>query len=324
MGHLRSFTVATGGILIALALSYAYGATFDPPSEEGFIEVSGGSVWYRVVGEGDKLPILLLHGGPGVPSYYLDPLAELSQDRPVIFLDQLGCGRSDRHTDTSLMTVEKHVEQLEQVRLALGLEEFYLYGHSWGTMLGMDYYLKHPERVKGLILASPAISTALWMKDAEQLIATLPDSIQRAIHTNVERGTFDAPAYQQALLYYYQRFVARKLPWGPTLDSTFAAMNPTVYEFMWGPSEFTATGNLKSYDRTDQLKEVDVPTLFICGEYDEARPETTRYYQSLVPDGTLAVIEEAAHLTMHDNPGRDVEEINAFLNNIEQVQASEQ
>ena len=323
MNALRFLVLVIGLICIEFAPASSYARTAEPPIEEGFIEITGGKVWYRTVGDGDKTPILLLHGGPGVPSYYLEPLAALGEERPVIFLDQLGCGRSDRHVDTSLMTIEKHIEQLEQVRSALGLEAFYLYGHSWGTMLGMDYYLKHPDRVKGLILASPAISTTLWMKDAEQLIATLPDSIQTAIHTNVAQGTFDAPDYQAALLYYYQRYVARKLPWGPTLDSTFAAMNPDIYEFMWGPSEFTATGSLKTYDRTDQLKAVNVPTLFICGEYDEARPETTRYYQRLVPDATLAVIEEAAHLTMHDNPGRDVAEISQFLAGVEQVQASE-
>ena len=97
---------------------------------EGFINVKGGKVWYRIVGEGDKTPILLLHGGPGVPSYYLNPLAALSKDRPVIFLDQLGCGRSDVITDTSLLTVENFVEELEQFKQALGLKDYYLYGQS--------------------------------------------------------------------------------------------------------------------------------------------------------------------------------------------------
>ena len=104
--------------------------TNSAPTKEGFIEVKGGKIWYRIDGEGDKTPVLLLHGGPGSSSFYLEPLKELSQDRPVIFLDQLGCGRSTRITDTTLMTIEKNVEQLEQVRKALRLDKFYLYGHS--------------------------------------------------------------------------------------------------------------------------------------------------------------------------------------------------
>ena len=143
---------------------------------EGFAEVTGGKVWYRIVGEGDKTPLLLLHGGPGVPSYYLNPLAALSKDRPVIFIDQLGCGRSDRNIDTTLMTIENYVEQL---KIVLGLKEFYLYGHSWGTMLGTEYYYAYPDGIKALILSSSSISIPMWLKDADTLISTLPDSIQR-------------------------------------------------------------------------------------------------------------------------------------------------
>jgi proline iminopeptidase len=102
---------------------------------EGFINVKGGKVWYRIVGEGKKTPILMLHGGPGIPSYYLKPLAELSKDRPVIFFDQLGCGKSDKITDTTLMTIDNYVAELGEVINHLGLKVFYLYGQSWGTMI---------------------------------------------------------------------------------------------------------------------------------------------------------------------------------------------
>jgi proline iminopeptidase len=284
---------------------------------EGYVEVTGGKVWYRIVGQGDQTPLLLLHGGPGFPSYYLNPLAALSKDRPVIFLDQLGCGRSDNLEDTSLMTVDAFVEQLEQFRASLGLEEFYLYGHSWGTMLGMDYYVKYPQHIQALILASPALSTSKWTEDAEVLIATLPESVQMAINTNVETGTYDAPEYQQAINEYYQRFVARKLPWDPNMDSTFTQANEEIYNHMWGPSEFTATGNLKYYDRTADLSKIEVATLYICGEYDEARPPTVQYYQSLTPGSKFVMIENAAHVTMHDNPQRDIEVISSFLNEID-------
>lgn len=284
---------------------------------EGYVEVTGGKVWYKIVGSGDQTPLLLLHGGPGFPGYYLNPLAALGKDRPVIFFHQLGCGRSDLHEDTGLMTTDVFVEQLEQFRASMGLEEFYLYGHSWGTMLGMDYYLKYPRHIKAMILASPALSAAKWTEDAEVLIATLPDSLQMAIRTNVENGTFDAPEYQQAINEYYQRFVARKLPWDANIDSTFSQANEHIYNYMWGPSEFTATGNLKDYDRTADLSKIKVPTLYICGEFDEARPATVQYYQSLTPGAKFALIEDAAHITMHDNPGKDIQVISSFLNEIE-------
>lgn len=102
---------------------------------EGYVDVPGGKVWYRVVGGGDRTPLLLLHGGPGSPSYYLEPLGALADERPVVFYDQLGAGRSDQPTDTTLWRVDRFVEELAAVRAALGLDEVHILGHSWGTML---------------------------------------------------------------------------------------------------------------------------------------------------------------------------------------------
>ena len=287
-------------------------------SGEGFIDVTGGKVWYKVVGEGDKTPILLLHGGPGFTSYYLNPMDELGKERPVIFFDQLGCGRSDREIDTTLMTVESYVKRLEELRVSLGLKEFYLYGHSWGTMLALEYYLSYPDHIKAMILASPALSVSKWTEDANKLISTLPDSIQTAIQTNVENNTFDTPSYEHAISVFYQRYVARKLPWDANMDSTFAGANLNVYNYMWGPSEFTATGTLMNYERTDKLPEIKIPTLYVCGEFDEARPETVKYFQSLTPGAKIAVIKDAAHVTTHDNPDQNNQAIADFLKELEQ------
>lgn len=283
---------------------------------EGFIPVDGGKVWYRVTGTGNKTPVLVLHGGPGVPSYYLKPLDALGKDRQIIFYDQLGCGKSDRISDTSLMTTEHYVAEIGQVIKALGLKEFYLYGQSWGTMIGTDYYLKNPEGIKALILSSPAISIPMWLKDADSLISTLPDSIQHAIRINEQRKTFDVPEYKQAVQVYYEHFLARKLPWSADIDSSFSQIGKS-YQYMWGPSEFTATGELKTYDRTDRLGEIKVPTLFIAGEFDEARPSTVKYYQSLVPGAQFEMVKGAGHLTMQDEPDQSNKVVIEFLESLE-------
>ena len=283
---------------------------------EGYIKVDGGKVWYRVTGNGNKTPILVLHGGPGAPSYYLKPLSALGVDRKVIFYDQLGCGKSDRSTDTTLMTVDHYVEELKTVVNHFGLKEFYLYGQSWGTMLGTDYYLKYPQGIKAMILSSPAISIPLWLKDADILLSSLPDSIENTVRIYEKNKNFSAPAYQEAVMVYYQNFVARKLPWSADIDSTFSQLGQS-YQYMWGPSEFTATGSLKTYDRTNRLGEIKVPTLFITGEFDEARPSTVTYYQSLVPGAKFEVIEGAAHITMQDKPEESNSVVMDFLNNLE-------
>jgi proline iminopeptidase len=284
---------------------------------EGFINVDGGKVWYRVVGNGNKTPILVLHGGPGAPSYYLKPLDALGADRKIIFYDQLGCGKSDHTTDTNTMTVDHFVEEVKTVVQHFGLKEFYLYGQSWGTMLGTDYYLKYPQGIRALILSSPAISIPMWLRDADTLLSTLPDSIQNAVRINEQNNSYDSPAYQQALQVYYQNFLARRLPWSADIDSAFSQMGQS-YQYMWGPSEFTALGALKTYDRTNRLGEIKIPTLFITGEFDEARPSTVKYYQSLVPGAKFELIKGAAHLTMQDKPGESNKVVIDFLDSLEE------
>ena len=317
MKNLLMLSLAAFAFYALLSLNNQTGQT-SLKSGEGYIELESGKVWYRIMGQGDKTPLLLLHGGPGFPSYYLNPLGELSLDRPVIFIDQPGCGRSEMSLDKSQMTVDFFVENLEHVRTALGLQEFYLYGHSWGTMLAADYYLKYPEPIKALIMASPALSAKQWADDTRSLIESLPDSLQTAIMESEEKGTYDDPKYQEALNVFYQQFVARKMPWDANIDSTFAGANMDIYHYMWGPSEFTATGTLQNYDRTERLKEIKAPTLYICGEFDEALPSTVKHYQSLTPGAKFVQIDKAAHLTMHDDPEQDLQHIREFLNGLEQ------
>ncbi len=272
-----------------------------PIIKEGFINVKGGKVWYRINGTGNKTPLLLLHGGPGSSSFNLDGLAELGNDRPIIFIDQLGCGRSTRITDTSLMTIENYVEQVAQIRKALHLKKFYLYGHSWGTMLGIDYYLKYPRAIKAIVFSSPCFSTKAWTNDADTLIASLPEAIQNAIRENEKNKTYSNEAYQKAVTIYYKNFVKRSEVAKSRSDSSSKYFGANVYEFMWGPSEFTATGNLLKYDRLKDLPTIKVPTLLMAGEYDEARPSTVKYFQSLISGSEFKMIPNAGHATIIDN-----------------------
>ncbi|HEY5564005.1 MAG TPA: proline iminopeptidase-family hydrolase, partial [Rhodothermia bacterium] len=273
---------------------------------EGYVDVPGGQVWYRIVGSGEATPLLVLHGGPGAPHYYLKPLAALADERPVVFYDQLGAGRSVAPNDTSLWTIDRFVRELAQVRQALGLDEVHILGQSWGTILALEYMMTDPTGVKSVIMSSPAISIPRWLADADSLVATLPDSLQAVIVSNEAAGTYDSPDYQEAVMAFYGLYLARKHPWSPDTDSTFAQFNLDLYGYMWGPSEFTATGTLKDYDGSDRLSELRVPVLFTTGRYDEATPATVAYYQSQVPGAELAILEESAHLTMQDEPEENV------------------
>jgi proline iminopeptidase len=283
---------------------------------QGYIQVDGGKIWYRVVGKGNGIPMLLLHGGPGVPSYYLKPMSALGADRKLIFFDQLGCGKSDHITDTTLMTVDHYVAEVQKVVEHFGLKEYYLFGQSWGTMLGTEFYLAHPEGIKAVILSSPAVSIPLWLKDADSLISLLPDSTQQAIRINEKSKNYEAPEYKRGVQVFYENFVARKKPWSADVDSAFLQLG-AQYGYMNGPSEFTIVGPLKTFDRTDRLHEIKVPTLFITGEFDEAAPNTVRYYQSLVPGAKFEIIPGSGHLTMQDSPEQSNKVVSDFLKNLE-------
>lgn len=284
---------------------------------ENYINTENGKIWYRIIGNGSETPILTLHGGPGGKSRYFYPISSISEDRPIILFDQLGSGRSDFHEDTSLLKVENFIAQVEQVKESIGLSDFYLLGQSWGSALALEYYLRQPEGIKGLIFSGPFFSTSLWEKDADTLISSLSDSIQMIIKESEMSGSFDTKEYKYADSVYWATF-GRRHPWPKhELDTIEALSNDFIYNYMWGPSEFTALGTLKKYDKHKHLSKIKVPTLFIAGEYDEARESTVRYFQSLVPGSKVAIIDDAGHSSMTDNPDQYLKALKTFIQDAE-------
>jgi proline-specific peptidase len=281
-------------------------------AREGFIEVPGGRVWYRSVGEGGT-PLLCLHGGPGFTHYYLEPLEALADRRQVIFYDQLGCGRSDRPADGALWTVDRFVEELATVRAALGLERLHLFGSSWGGMLAMQYVLDRRPALESLILCGSPASMIRWVKDCDELLAEEPDDVRRVIREHEEAGFTACPEYQSAILGFYRAHVCRMSPWPAGLERSFAEAGYEVYNAMNGPSEFTVTGTLKTWDIMDRLGEIGVPTLLVGGRYDECRPAHMEEMHRRIAGSRLATIEDASHLCFAEQPGEFNDLVNSFL-----------
>lgn len=314
----RRWPLAAALVLLCLSTACGSGGTDAGPSEgEGFVEVPGGEVWYRVDGSGPGTPLLTLHGGPGATSHYLRPLARLSGERPVVFYDQLGSGRSQRPTADSLWRVGRFVEELRRVREALNLEEVHLLGHSWGAVLAIEYMLTEPEGVRSVVLASMTPSVDQWLEDTGRLVSALPDSLRETIRRHEEAGTTDDPAYQAAVMDFYHRYLSLSDPWPAILDSTFQTFGGQVYATMWGPSEFTATGRLRDWDARGRLGGIEVPVLVTVGDTDEMSVASARDMAGRLPDARLVVIEDAAHLTMVDRPERYAEVVGAFLREVE-------
>lgn len=215
-----------------------------------------------------------------MPSYYLECLADLSDNYQVVFFDQLGCGRSERPEDLSLWTVPRAVAEVEAVRNALDLGRVALLGHSWGGFLALSYAAAHADHVSEVVLSSPLVSVDRWMGDAAELVSRLPSEVRRTIQTHEEQGDFDAPEYAAATMAFYRQFFCKLDPWPPELDQTFKEMGDQAYEAMWGPSEFTQTGNLRGQDLSPLLDDMPMRSLWICGSDDEVLPATLKGFAS--------------------------------------------
>jgi proline-specific peptidase len=281
-------------------------------AQEGFIEVPGGRVWYRSVGEGGT-PLLCLHGGPGFTHYYLEPLEALADRRQVIFYDQLGCGKADRPQDTALWTVDRFVAELAVVRDALGLDRLHLFGSSWGGMLAMQYVLDRRPALESLILCGSPASMIRWVKDCDELLSAQPAEVYATIREHEEAGFTACPEYQSAILGFYREHVCRMSPWPVGLERSFAEAGYDVYTTMNGPSEFTVTGTLKTWDIMDRLPEIEVPTLLVGGRHDECRPGHLEEMHRRIAGSRLAVIENASHLCFAEQPAEFNDLVNGFL-----------
>ncbi len=288
--------------------------------QEGFIPVGEYRVWYRIVGGGaehENIPLLTLHGGPGVPHDYITDLAVLASDsRRVIFYDQLGCGRSDQPNDTSLWTIKRSVEEIGIARRALGLEKVHLWGQSFGGLFALEYALSQPQGLVSLILASSTSSIPLWVAEANRLRQALPPEVQATLLRHEQAGTLDDPAYMQATNVYYDRHVIRLKPIPPHVQR---AMDQTgqVYLTMNGPTEFHVTGTIKDWDRTDRLSEIHIPTLITSGRYDESTPLLNEVLHKGIAGSEWVIFEQSSHMAHVEERDLYLATVRAFIEGVE-------
>ena len=302
---------------ILLFLSITSPAVSADNSKQGFINVPGGPVWYKVSGNGEGLPLLALHGGPGSTSCTYSLLDPLGDQRSIIRYDQLGSGRSGRPDDLSLWKVDRFVEELDVIRKKLKLEKFHLLGHSWGAALAGAYLLeKGTTGVASVIFSSPLLSTPLWIEDANYLRSQLPQGIQDALNFHEMANTTDSDEYRDATRVFYDRHLTRGEA-KEKAECDGAPWNQVIYEYMWGPTEFHATGNLVDFDLSHRLHSIDIPVLFLTGEFDEARPETISKFHKMIPGSEFIVIGGVAHASLSRAPDNYRRILEDFLDKVE-------
>ncbi|WP_262691273.1 proline iminopeptidase-family hydrolase [Kordiimonas aestuarii] len=302
---------------LALALLPPNASAHQDPEVAGYIEVDGGRIWYRMNGAAllhKKPAIVVMHGGPGGTHRGNMPYVALSDEYPVILYDQLGTGNSDRPDDRANWNVERFVAEIDHIRDALGLEEVIIAGHSWGGTLAAEYAVRRPKGLKAAILSSPLISTQQWIADNQVWIDQLPKDVADTIRRHEAAGTTNTPEYRAAEDEFYQRHMCRKSPCpGARYRVDGPMRNKDMYEYMWGPSEFFAPGTLRNYDVSPRLPNINVPSLMICGEFDEAAPKSCKKYAGMIDGAETMIIPEAGHATMGENEALYLKTLRDFL-----------
>lgn len=291
-------------------------------STEGRAPFRGYETWYRVSGDlrSGKLPVVILHGGPGVAHNYVDAYKLLARDgRTVIHYDQLGCGNSTLLPEkgADFWTPQLFIDELESLVDHLGIRGgFHVLGQSWGGMLGAEYAVLQPEGLVSLTIANSPASMKLWVEEANRLRADLPQDVQDTLTRHETAGTTDHADYQQATNVFYERHVCRVVPFPPEVTASFeqAARNPTVYTLMNGPNEFHVIGTLKTWSVIDRLPAVDVPTLIISGHYDEATPATVQPFKDGIKGARWEIFEHSSHMPHVEEQENCMRVVGDFLN----------
>jgi proline iminopeptidase len=308
----RAALQAAAGLGIAGMASQAFAAA---PQEEGYAKVPGGRVYWRRFGAGGKTPLLTLHGGPGAAHNYLLSLQALAFERPVIFYDQLGCGKADAPDDEGLYTIQRSVDELDAVRAALGLDRVALLGHSWGSLLAVEYLCQgRGQGVEKLVLSGAMASIPQAMAGFDRLFATLPNGYAAKIRGLEKAGKTGTPAYAELVQTFYDHFLLRVAPTPDALASFDALSKSIAYRVLNGPNEFTIIGAMKDWDRRKDLGAITQKTLITTGEFDEITLDCHETLRDGIAGSKLAVMTGASHMTMVEQPTLYNRLVRTFLN----------
>ena len=280
-------------------------AAWSAPEREIMVPVQGGSIWVRIDGDLDaeNPPAIFVHGGPGGTHAVFGGLVPLAEDRAIIMYDQLDSGKSDRPEAPGNWRIERFVDELEAIRKALGIERWHVIGHSWGSALALRYAVQYPQHTASAVLGGTFISTPHWIMGTNLLIRELPDPVAAdliACESDVPPSADRCAAATRAFYAEYNGRADRPAPSEAQMAYRKSyrgqGFNETLYNAMWGPSEFAATGSLLTYNDVPLLSRVDGNRiLYMIGQYDEARIDDVQEFVELTPGSEFAVVPGGSH-----------------------------
>src|SRR5688572_12393035 len=281
-------------------------------------------VWTKRFGKNPRIKILLLHGGPAMTHEYMECFESFFPAEGFEFYeyDQLGSYYSDQPKDSSLWTVERFVEEVEQVRQAIGADStnFYVLGNSWGGILGMEYALKYQSNMKALIVANMMASAPEYGKYADEVLAKQMDPVVLAEIRAIEaKGDFSNPRYMELLFpNFYTKHLCRLPELPEPVNRAFKHLNQEIYVMMQGPSEFGVGGRLVNWDIKNRLKEIRIPTLMIGAKHDTMDPKAMEEQSKMVQKGRYLFCPDGSHLSMWDDQKVFMEGVIRFIRDVDE------
>ena len=280
-------------------------------------------VWTKRFGSNPKIKVLLLHGGPAMTHEYMECFETFFQREGFEFYeyDQLGSYYSDQPKDSSLWATERFVDEVEQVRKAIGADKnnFYILGNSWGGILAMEYALKYQQNMKGLLVANMMASAPDYGKYADKVLSKqMKPDVLAEIRSLEAKKDFNNPRYMELLIpNYYQQHLCRLKDWPDGLNRASKHVNNEIYTMMQGPSEFGISGRLAKWDIKKRLPEITIPTLMIGAKYDTMDPKAMEEQSKLVKKGRYLYCPNGSHLAMWDDQKVFMNGVVEFINDVD-------
>lgn len=286
------------------------------------------NVWTKRVGNNPTMKVLLLHGGPGATHEYFECFDSFLPNANIeyYYYDQLESAFSDQPNDPELWTLDRYVDEVEQVRQALGLnaDNFYLLGHSWGGILGIEYALKYQQNLKGLIVSNMVSSVPSYNEYAHNVLGPqLPEAVLKEVLELEANEDYHNPRYNELLYTHYYTEHVMRFPldqWPISVNRAFAALNYDLYLAIQGPSEFGISNSalLGDWDRSPDLPKIEVPTLMMGGAYDTMDPKYMEWMATQVQNGTYSHCPNGSHLSMYDDQETYFNDLISFIKKVDE------
>jgi len=279
------------------------------------------SVWTKRFGNNPDARLLLLHGGPGATHEYFEPCDTHLPAAGIeyYYYDQLGSHYSDQPNEPELWEIDRFVDELEQVRIALGLDasNFFLLGHSWGGVLAIEYALRYQQHIKGLVISNMMSSIPAYNDYAEKVLMPPMDQVKLAKIKAFEAANETSnPEYEALLMEQHYVHHVLRMPveeWPDPATRAFAHINPDIYVPIQGPSELGASGKLLHWDRTADLAKILTPALVLGGEHDTMDPRYMEHMASLMPNGQAFICPQGSHMAMFDDQAAYFAALTGFI-----------